>query len=106
VLYALAAQSLSILFRNNRTFVVLEQNIVLDAIALRLHEIPRPTDRRHEVVSYHDLCFHRASNVEFLLSVMLIGRYTDNTGLQTKSDRRTAVGLRRGARVLVMYVCQ
>jgi hypothetical protein len=69
VLCALAARSLSIIFfQTNRTFVVLKQNIVLDAIALRLHEILCPTDLRHEVVSSHDFRFRGASSIELLLS--------------------------------------
>jgi hypothetical protein len=67
VLCALAARSLSILLQKNRTLVILEQNIVLDTVALRLHEVPSPTDRQHEVVSAHDLGLCRALSIELML---------------------------------------
>jgi hypothetical protein len=56
--------------------VVPKQNIVLDAIALRPHEVPCLTDRRHEVVSSHDFRFCGASSVELLLSGAHDGKYT------------------------------
>jgi hypothetical protein len=76
VLRALAAGSFSILFQKNRTFGVLKQNVVLDVIALRLNEIPRPTDSWHEFISSHNLLFRRASSVELLLGGAHDGKST------------------------------
>jgi hypothetical protein len=67
MLCALDAQSLSILLQKNRTLVVLEQNVVLYSVALSLHEIPSPTNGRHEVVSVHDLGLCRTPSIELLL---------------------------------------
>jgi hypothetical protein len=61
MLRALAARSLSILLQKNSALVVLEQNIVLDLVALCLHKIPRPTDR-------HNFGLRRTVGVELLLS--------------------------------------
>jgi hypothetical protein len=43
--------SLSILLQKNGTLFILEQNIVLEIVDLRLHEVTSPTDCRNEVVS-------------------------------------------------------
>jgi hypothetical protein len=55
VLCALAARSLTSLLQKNGTLVILEQNVVLDTVALHLHVVTSPTDLRHEVVSAHNL---------------------------------------------------
>jgi hypothetical protein len=67
VLCALAALSLYFILQKNRTLAVLEQNIVLDTVALRLHEVTSPTYRWHEVVSAHNISLCRASSIESML---------------------------------------
>ena len=67
MLCTLAARSLSILLQKNSTLVVLEQNIVLDLVALSFHEIPGPTNCRHEVVGPHNFGLRRTAGVELLL---------------------------------------
>jgi len=67
MLRALAARSLAVLLQKNSTLVVLEQNIVLNVVALGFHEIPGPTDRRHEVISTYNFSFRSTARVELLL---------------------------------------
>jgi hypothetical protein len=64
VLRAFSDLSLTILLQKNGTLFVLEQNVVLDTLALRLHEITSPAYGRHEVVGAHNLGLRRASSIE------------------------------------------
>jgi hypothetical protein len=74
----LANQTFPILLQKNGVLVVLVQNVVLDVITLRFHEVACPADHWHEVISSNDLCFHGALGVELLLG----GSYDGKTASQ------------------------
>jgi hypothetical protein len=86
MLRALDARSLTSLIQKNGTLVVLEQNVVLDTVALRLHEITSPAYGRHEVVSAHNLGLCRASSIEILLG----GTYYGKSLSQGQSSSRVS----------------
>jgi hypothetical protein len=63
---ALAARSLLVLLEKDGTLVVLEQDVVLDFVALGSHEQTCSTCRRHEVVGSHAFSLRGAASVDVL----------------------------------------
>jgi hypothetical protein len=52
----------------------LKQHIVIHLIALSFHKIPRPTDRRHEVIGSHNFGLRRTAGVlSFCLVELTMG---------------------------------
>jgi hypothetical protein len=69
----LAACSLSIIFLNNCTLVVLEQHIVLNLVSLVFHEVLSPADHPHEVISTHDSDSIELRVLSFCLVKLMMG---------------------------------
>ena len=66
MLGSLAARSFAIFLQENNTLVVLTQDIVVDLVALSLHEMPGPTNGRHEIVSSDELGLRGAPSVQLV----------------------------------------
>jgi hypothetical protein len=95
MLRALAALSLTILIQKNGNLVVLKQDVVLDTVALRLHEIMSSAYGPHEVISAHNLGLCRASSIELLIGETYYGKYSSQGQSSSRASRHSRMYCKR-----------